>query len=872
MGGNNRSQAQMQLFRDVIDECGFLDLGYVGEQFTWRKHFADGHSLWERLDRGLSNHDWFMKFSGTKIHHLHSDSFDHSPLWITLDGLDISSFSKPFRFEEMWLSDRGCSDIVEAVWLSREDEGDHDHVIRKIDKCGKELRIWNRNCFGNVRMVLSRKRKELKEAEKVAMRSGNNQQVRDLKKEIDDLVDKENRLNSKYFHSHASQRKRKNLIRKLKDSNGCVVEDNEGITDCLVQYYQNLFCLTSQQYCSLATDSIQTVITEEMNSKLSSEFTHLEVKQAINQMAPRKAPGPDGMPPLFYQHYWNLIGDDISKTVSHYLNSATLPVHLNHTFITLIPKKNNPESASEFRPISLCNVFMQKHTGKEGYMAIKLDMSKAYKRVEWSYLQSVMEKMGFTEHWINLMMLCVKTVTYTILVNGEPKGMITPSRGIRQGDPLSPFLFLLCTEGLNGLINKAAHQGNIKGYSLCRNSPHLTHLLFADDSLLFCKATIEECHRVLDILDVYGRCSGQQINRSKMTIFFSKSTTNDTRNQIKLALGVPEIIQYERYLGLLSLEHPWVLSDIVPGFEESRVVDLINPSTRTWDANLVHGLLSLEEAALVLSIPLSRTLVEDKITWPLTPSGNTQQQNEVWKLIWRLNVPNKVRNFMWRACKEAIPAKRNLLRRKILTEDKCEECGVESETTTHALWECTTLDEVWQNIPSFEDRRQLDASNIRELINLTHEKRKDVDLMAMSWARAGLGVVVRNSHGNAIASLSEQALLPFAPVIVEAMAAARAMIFAKEIGITEFMLEGDSEVVINTLRNTEASLSTFGHLLESAKSTLVTSKCIAFSHIRRSGNRVGHNLAKHARHVRGLSVWVEDTPSHLYDVLLAEPG
>ena len=138
--------------------------------------------------------------------------------------------------------------------------------------------------------------------------------------------------------------------------------------------------------------------------------------------------------------------------------------------------------------------------------------------------------------------------------------------------------------------------------------------------------------------------------------------------------------------------------------------------------------------------------------------------------------------------------------------------------------------------------------------------------------KAGLGVVVRDSHGNAIASLSEQAPLPFAPVIVEAMAAARAMTFAQELGITEFILEGDSEVVINTLRNTEASLSTFGHILESAKSTLVTGNCIAFSHIRRSGNRVAHNLAKHARHVRGLSVWVEDIPPHLYDVLFADPS
>ena len=89
---------------------------------------------------------------------------------------------------------------------------------------------------------------------------------------------------------------------------------------------------------------------------LSSEFTLLEVKWAINQMAPLKALGPDGMPPLFYQHYWNLIGHDISKFVLHYLNSTTLPDHLNHTFITLIPKKKNPKVASEFRPISLCNV------------------------------------------------------------------------------------------------------------------------------------------------------------------------------------------------------------------------------------------------------------------------------------------------------------------------------------------------------------------------------------------------------------------------------------------------------------------------------------------------------------------------------------
>ena len=98
-----------------------------------------------------------------------------------------------------------------------------------------------------------------------------------------------------------------------------------------------------------------------------------------------------------------------------------------------------------------------------------------------------MRKLRFEERWINLMMVCVKSVSYSILVNGEPKGLIRPSRGIRQGDPLSPFLFLLCTEGLHSLITKAANEDSIRGFSLCRRSPILTHFLLADDSLLFCR-------------------------------------------------------------------------------------------------------------------------------------------------------------------------------------------------------------------------------------------------------------------------------------------------------------------------------------------------------------------------------------------------
>ena len=148
-------------------------------------------------------------------------------------------------------------------------------------------------------------------------------------------------------------------------------------------------------------------------------------------------------------------------------------------------------------------------------MAVKLDMSKAYDRVEWVFLEKIMEKMGFDNRWIFLIQSCIQTVSFSILVNGEPRGNFTPKRGLRQGDPLSPYLFLLCAEGLHSLIQQAERSGTIKGVSLCNAAPKISHLFFADDSLLFCRANSQECTHILDILKQYEEASGQQINRGK---------------------------------------------------------------------------------------------------------------------------------------------------------------------------------------------------------------------------------------------------------------------------------------------------------------------------------------------------------------------
>ena len=138
-----------------------------------------------------------------------------------------------------------------------------------------------------------------------------------------------------------------------------------------------------------------------------------------------------------------------------------------------------------------------------------------------------------------------------MLINGAPNGFIKPTRLIRQGDPPSPFL--LCTEGLHGLITQSALRGDIHGFSLSKKSPSLTHLLFADDSLLFCKSNVEECQNFLEVLHIYERRSGQQINKAKTTIFFSKSTSEEEKLLIKDTLGVVEIRTCEAYSGLPSL-------------------------------------------------------------------------------------------------------------------------------------------------------------------------------------------------------------------------------------------------------------------------------------------------------------------------------
>uniref|UniRef100_A0A8R7U6B0 Reverse transcriptase domain-containing protein n=1 Tax=Triticum urartu TaxID=4572 RepID=A0A8R7U6B0_TRIUA len=177
-------------------------------------------------------------------------------------------------------------------------------------------------------------------------------------------------------------------------------------------------------------------------------------------------------------------------------------------------------------------------------------MMKAYDRVEWHYFQAIMLKLGFSVQFVNLVMKCVSSVRFTVRVNGELLPFFDPSRGLRQGCPMSPFLFLLCAEGLTSLLNSYGGGVVDRGIRVSFRAPWVSHLLFADDSLIFISATQESADRLNAILLIYATCSGQSVNREKSVVFFSPNTPYTRWQTVKFVLGIQVEAFSDRYLGL----------------------------------------------------------------------------------------------------------------------------------------------------------------------------------------------------------------------------------------------------------------------------------------------------------------------------------
>lgn len=280
-----------------------------------------------------------------------------------------------------------------------------------------------------------------------------------------------------------------------------------------------------------------------------------------------------------------------------FFTDGVMPQGINDTALALIPKGPNPEELKDFTPISLCNVvykiiskclvnrlrprldslisqeqstfvpgrritdnaliaFECIHAIQNGaddrqeFGAYKLDLAKAYDRVDWGFLKCLLEKLGFHHQWVQWIMTCVTTVRYTVHFNGTPLCPFTPTRGLRQGDPLSSYLFLLVADGLSVLIKHQERLGNIHGLCVCRRAPSVTHLLFADDSLLFFRANAAQAKTVRCLITTFKRCTDQLLSPAKCTMLINKNRDEGVVQQIRQILQLQQVEFEAKYLGL----------------------------------------------------------------------------------------------------------------------------------------------------------------------------------------------------------------------------------------------------------------------------------------------------------------------------------
>ncbi|KAL8131281.1 hypothetical protein AgCh_007272 [Apium graveolens] len=417
-----------------------------------------------------------------------------------------------------------------------------------------------------------------------------------------------------------------------------------GLADLMSGYFTSLFTATQVEWHEVVS-YVPTTVSRSQNDQLLGQVTAEEVKEALFQMNPDKAPGPNGMTPGFYQKHWQIVGKDVVNLVQNFFSTGVLMEELNATNIVLIPKTKSPATVTDLRPISLCNVLVKivtkvvanrlkmlldqvisenqsafmsgrlisdnvliayevmhtlkrKRRGNDAYMALKLDMSKAYDRIEWSYLQAVLIKMGFDHWWVHLIMQCVTSVSYQIVHARREIGPIMPSRGLRQGDPLSPYLFIICAEGLSAMLHRFESQKMIQGVKVCRRAPSITHMLFADDSYFYCKAGESEVQKLVEILAKFELASGQQINLDKSSVFFSTNTrTNDTQ-QLCSTLQIAEAQDDSKYLGLPNMMKKSKVATL--GF----LKDKVKRRAQSWDGKLINqGGKEVLVKAVIQSLP-----------------------------------------------------------------------------------------------------------------------------------------------------------------------------------------------------------------------------------------------------------------------------
>ena len=353
--------------------------------------------------------------------------------------------------------------------------------------------------------------------------------------------------NTNFYHVSTLVRRKRNQILAIKNSVGDWIHEENEIKEFIRAGFMDTFTssFTSVPRLASVPSQWQAMLLDEEKISISGAVTEDEIKATLWSLKAFKAPGLDGLHAGFFQRFWLLVGKSVLDEVKRIFEERRVPEYLNKTHVALIPKIQGPETLGNYRPISLCNTvykivtkilvarlrpfldalvsplqaafvlgrrgidnaiiaqevihFISKKRGNEGYMVLKIILEKAYDKLEWSFIRDMLYRVNLPMNLIDIIMSCVSTVSTSILVNGDALDPIYPSRGIRQGDPLSSYLFILCMEFLGHLVEEKCRENLWQPVKVSQSGPAFSHLIFADDIVFFAKADLTKLYS-------YQRC------------------------------------------------------------------------------------------------------------------------------------------------------------------------------------------------------------------------------------------------------------------------------------------------------------------------------------------------------------------------------
>lgn len=399
--------------------------------------------------------------------------------------------------------------------------------------------------------------------------------------------------NTRFFHTSTLVRRRRNKVGFLIDDSGQRVENAEHLKILDLNFYKDLFTEDPNAGGDFLKGCFPTLGTGT-KQRLGARFTLEETRNALKMMGSLKALGPDGFHPIFFKETWESTGTALHGFAQKILESGEIPSEAAEILVVLIPKEEHPTNIRSFRPISLCNVTMKVvarmvvsrlkeilgdgissmqvafvpgrqscdnyiicqevvhslrfTSAKSVGMIVKLDLEKAYNRLEWRFIEETLLDADIPVRLVQVILNMLRSSSCKLLWNGESMESFKPTRGLRQGDPLSLYIFVLCMQRLSSWIQREVSLRRWRPLKAARGGEVVSHLLFADDILLFTEATVDQVDCILDGLNKFCKASGHKINTGKSSVFFSPNIAEDAAQNLSAKLGIKQSADLGVYL------------------------------------------------------------------------------------------------------------------------------------------------------------------------------------------------------------------------------------------------------------------------------------------------------------------------------------